>query len=69
MNNNKLNQNEEVTRYKITEYLKNLIIDQSMRGAPMLDYDGRIEEEVDYIISIAKKELISRSSKNESDVF
>ena len=50
-------QKEDVTRDKIAEYLKKLILDQSQRGAHMLDYEGRIEEEVDFIISIAKKEL------------
>lgn len=50
-------QKENATRYKIAKYLKNLILDQSQRGFPMLNYEGRIEEEVDFIINIAKKEL------------
>lgn len=48
---------KDATREKVAEYLKNLILDQSQRGFPMLNYEGRIEEEVDFIISIAKKEL------------
>lgn len=59
MSINKCQQKEEVTRYKIAQYLKNLILDQAQRGTPMLDYEGRIEEEVNFIIGIAKKELKS----------
>jgi hypothetical protein len=50
-------QKEDATRVKIVEYLKNLILDQSQRGFPMLNYEDRVEEEVDLIISIAKEEL------------
>lgn len=50
-------QRENATRDKISEYLRKLILDQFQRGFPMLNYEGRIEEEVDFIINIAKKEL------------
>lgn len=59
MSINKYEQKDEITRYKIAQYLKNLILDQAQRGTPMLDYEGRIEEEVNLIIEIAKKELKS----------
>ena len=55
---------KDATRYKIAEYLKNLILDQSQRGTHMLDYEGRIEEEVDFIINIAKKELKKEKQGN-----
>ena len=61
-------QKEDVTRNKIAEYLKKLILDQSQRGAHMLDYEGRVEEEVDFIISIAKKELKKVEQKSADKV-
>lgn len=59
---------KDATRDKIAEYLKNLILDQSQRGAHMLDYEGRIEEEVDFIISIAKNELKKVEQKHADNI-
>ena len=61
-------QKENATRYKIAKYLKDLILDQSQRGFPMLDYEGRIEEEVDFIINIAKNEL-KKEKQGEQETF
>lgn len=57
MDENQGEQNEDATKDKVVKHLKNLITDQSLRGAPMLYYEGRIEAEADLIIRIAKKEL------------
>ena len=49
--------NKNATKDRVVKYLSNLISDQALRGVPMLYYEGRIEEEADLIIRVAKNEL------------